>query len=149
IDTYDASRTGAERSDGTLQPRSGAPVATLLPDHFVFIGTRAGEEPAVVVGAPVPVRLLTGPDPDAPDDQQLRPDAAGGLVVPTDLRWIADFDRAVEVGMGLRVPLSEAAARAGFDRVLVLGVRTGGDGAGGLAELLRHHALGRKGLSVV
>ena len=45
-----------------------------------------------------------------------------------------DFDRAVERGMALRIPLGAAAA-AGLDRLLVLGVRATADGAEGARRL--------------
>ena len=50
--------------------------------------------------------------PTATGADQLTPTADGDLTIPDDLRWIADFDRAVEVGMGLKVPLTAATAPA-------------------------------------
>jgi hypothetical protein len=124
----------------------------LLPQRFVFIGYRAGAEPLVVVGNPVPPDLQAGPDPGAPDDDQLQHDQDGELHLPEQLRWIADFDRAVDVGMGMRIKLSRAQARAGFDRVLVLGVRLNSDPETvrtELQELLEHHARSRTGVAVL
>jgi hypothetical protein len=130
---------------------SRAPRAELLPDRFVFIGRTEGLEPVVVMGGPVPSSLATGPDPYAPPAEQLRPDG-DGLFVPEAMRWMTDFEEAVRVGMGIRVPLSGARARRGFDRVLVLGVRLGSGPLQAKAELealLEHHRLGRSGFGVV
>jgi hypothetical protein len=130
---------------------SRAPLATLLPDRFVFIGRTAGFDPLVVMGAPVPSPLTTGPDPYAPPAEQLRPDG-DGLFVPEPMRWMVDFDAAVRVGMGLRIPLGGARALAGFDRVHVVGVRFAADPVKAKAELevlLEHHRLGRSGMSLV
>jgi hypothetical protein len=130
---------------------SRAPKATLLPDRFVFIGRTAGQEPVVAMGAPVPSPLVTGPDPYAPPAEQLRPQD-GDLFVPEAMRWMVDFAEAVRVGMGIRVPLTGAQATAGFDRVLVVGVRLATDALTAKADLealLEHHRLGRSGMSLV
>ncbi len=131
---------------------SRAPKVTLLPERFVFIGYQGGEAPHVAIGTPVRQPLVVGPDPSAEKPDQLHHDAKGRLVVPDELRWMSDFDRAVEVGMGLRVPLTPAQARAGFDRVLVVGVRLGANAdqaASELQKLLRHHGWGRTGFALV
>ena len=134
-------------------PWAIAPHTTMLPQRFVFIGYPAGGgAPVVVVGNPVPPDLQVGPDGSATGPDQLRPDGAGGLSIPDGLAWVADFDRAVAIGMAMRVPLDAAQARGGFDRVLVLGVRLGEDAATArsrLEDLLRHHAYGRTGLAVL
>ncbi|MCY1039703.1 hypothetical protein OV208_00105 [Corallococcus sp. bb12-1] len=130
---------------------SRAPVARLLPDRFVFIGESAQEAPVVVLGAPVPASLMTGPDPYAAPADQLRQEA-GEVQVPPSLRWMVDFPSAVAVGMGLRVPLTSVQATLGFDRVLVLGLRSSADPASAQAELetlLEHHRLGTSGLTLL
>src|SRR5262249_18995234 len=122
---------------------SRAPRMTILPERFVFVGYRGSDPPLVMVGNPVPSPLAAGPDPSAAPADQLRHDASGDLIMPDELEWISDFDRAVEVGMGLRIPLTDSQAASGFDRVLVLGLRLGADQRQGAAELeglLRHHA---------
>lgn len=130
---------------------SRAPRVTIPPDRFVFIGYEQGAQTVVALGAPVETPLFVGPDPGAPEDEQLR-EEDGDLVVPDQLRWLSDFDRAVEAGMGLRVPLTPAQAERGFDRVLVLGVRLSADEAASKQELetlLRNHSRRRTGLAVV
>jgi hypothetical protein len=131
---------------------SSAPRVTILPDRFVFIGYEGTQAPMVVLGKAVASSLAVGPDPSAPKEEQLQHDAQGNLVVPDDMKWIADFDRAVDVGMAFRIPLTELQARSGFDRVLVVGLRLRADEQSSKIELetlLRHHALRRTGLSLV
>ena len=65
---------------------------------------------------------------------------------------MADFERAVDDGLGFKVDLTPAQARTGFDRLLVLGVRLSADeqqGAAALETLLAHHQYGRSGFSLV
>ncbi|WP_433380547.1 hypothetical protein [Streptosporangium sp. CA-115845] len=129
-----------------------APRVLLMPQRFVVIGFRAGEDPLVEVGAEVDRELFAGPDPSATGEDQLHHDERGNLVMPDRLRWLSDFDRAVEVGMGLRIPLTKEQAQGGFDRLLVLGVRIGSDaeqGAAQFGDLLRRHAHSRAGVAVV
>jgi hypothetical protein len=133
---------------------SSAPRATILPDRFVFLGyEQAGGQPSVVEpGAPVPSPLVVGPDPSAPAAEQLHHDEQGNLVIPDELRWLADFDAAEKVGMGIRIPLTQTQAAGGFDRVLVLGVRLGADEETAQTELdtlLRHHSYRGSGIAVV
>lgn len=131
---------------------ASAPKMNLLPDRFVFIGYRGTDAPLVALGNPVPSPLIVAPDPSAPPEDQLQHDADGNLVMPEELRWMSDFERAIEVGMGLRINLTEVQARAGFDRVLVVGLRLNADAQAGQTELeslLRHHAFSRTGLAVV
>jgi hypothetical protein len=122
-----------------------AATASALPDRFVFIGYHGSDAPLVALGAPVPSTLPVSPDPGAPEGEGLHLDANGNLVVPDALSWMSDFDRAVARGMGLRIPLTQAQAAQGFDRVLVVGLRLASDAAAGqheLETLLSHHADG-------
>ncbi|BEP14780.1 hypothetical protein acdb102_30910 [Acidothermaceae bacterium B102] len=131
-----------------------APRAALLPDRFVLVletGPESDASRTEVLGLPVPPTVFTGPDPLAPADQQLRPDN-GQLILPDQLAWLADFDRAVADGLGFRVDLSPQQAAGGFDRVYVVGLRgleSPADSATGLATLLAHHSAGRAGLALV
>lgn len=131
---------------------SHAPKVTILPDRFVFIGYEGGNATNVVLGNPVPSPLIAGPDPSAPKDGQLQHDAKGNLVVPDELKWLTDFDRAVAIGMGFRIDLTEVQRQRGFERVLVVGLRLNADEKEAKAELetlLQHHSFSRTGLAVV
>jgi hypothetical protein len=131
---------------------SQAPQVKQLPERFLVIGYRDGEQVLEALSEhPVAAPLYVGPDPAADPKDSIHPDGEN-LVVPNELRWLVDFDRAVEAGMGLAIDLDDASASAGFDRLLVLGVQLGLDdqeGKAALEELLHHHRVGRSGLSLV
>ncbi|HMA17109.1 MAG TPA: hypothetical protein VKS03_01590, partial [Thermoanaerobaculia bacterium] len=130
---------------------SEAPRAIALPDRFMFLGYSGGKPPVIVPGNPIPASLAVGPDPSAPDAEQLRQEN-GELVIPDALRWMTDFDKAVRVGMGFRVELDEIQAARGFDRVLVVGLRLSGDESDGqkiLSTLIEHHHFSGSGFSLV
>jgi hypothetical protein len=131
---------------------SHAPKCTLLPERFVFIGYEGTTITKVQIGSAVRTPLIAAPDPSAPKDEQLQHDAGGNLIMPEELKWIADFDRAVEVGMGMRIDLDPAQTARGFGRVLVIGLRLSADEQAGKKELetlFQHHAFTRTGFALV
>ena len=103
--------------------------AATLPDRFVVLAyfedptTHARSQVGRAVGNAIPDDLALAPDPANPESSITRDDQ-GRLVVPEPLRWLVDFDAAVAVGMGVRVPVAEPFDTRGFDRVLALGVRS-------------------------
>src|SRR5439155_9764953 len=119
--------------------------ARLLPDRFVAIGFQDGQSAPVFVaqGNVIPGDLVVSPDPSAPPAEQLQHDASGELVLPDEMLWLTDFDRALEVGMGIKVPLDPATMdlTKPIRRLVVLGVRldTPEITARALEELLVHH----------
>jgi hypothetical protein len=131
---------------------SRAPKVALMPDRFVFLGYAGSGPPLVVLGRPVPGTLLAGPDPSAPKEEQLRQDENGEIVIPEEMQWMVDFDRAIEVGMGFRIDLDPVQAVRGFDRVLVVGLRLAADETASqkdLETLIDRHRLSRTGFSLV
>ena len=131
---------------------SHAPKCTILPERFVFLGYEGSTVTKVQIGDTVPSPLITAPDPSAPKEEQLQHDADGNLIMPEELKWIADFERAVEVGMGMRIDLEPTQAARGFERVLVIGLRLSADAQAGKTELetlFQHHAFTRTGFSVL
>ncbi len=138
--------------DVSLSPGAWAraPRVRVMPDRFVITLYQDGAivgDPAV--GRPIPDPLIVGPDPSAP--------APNFEQVGTELRtdpniaWLTDFDRAVAIGMGLRIPLTPQQARTGFDRVIALGVRFSSDendATSRLAQLFESHHYTR-GLALV
>ena len=135
----------------TTRTWSGAPVVRALPERFVLRAERAGDTPLEVVGKAIPSPLVVGPDPEADAADQLS-QTDGVLRVPAAIRWMVDFDEAVSIGMGFRVPLTPQQAANGFDRLLVIGVRQtsdAGEGAGTLATLIAHHRFGATGFALV
>ncbi|MCE3555572.1 hypothetical protein LWC33_29525 [Pseudonocardia sp. RS11V-5] len=95
--------------------------ARLLPDRFTVLGYVGGQRVISVTGATIPPELVVSPDPGT-TDQLTVDEQTGVLHVPDDLLWLTDFDRAVQVGMGVRIPLDDN-TRAGVDRLVVFGMR--------------------------
>ncbi len=94
---------------------------------------------------------MPGPDPSAaPADQLKQKD--GEIVVPDEMRWMVDFDKAVEVGLGFRIDLDDIQSHRGFQRLLAVGIRLNSDEQKSQAlieELFKHHQYGRSGLSLL
>ena len=127
--------------------------ADLLPERFVLLGyqkdAQGFKEVLSALSAPIQAPFAVSPDPSASTESQFQFDEHGNLIVGDDLRWMLDFDEAVRRGMGFRIDLTSQQA-AGFDRLLVLGIRLGSDAAKGKAELetlFQHHYFSRAGFA--
>lgn len=111
------------------------PVATVVPEFWHVVTITDGVASPPVTGSRVIPPLQVGPDPNAsgfPSD----------IPVDEGMRWLVDFDAAVAVGMGIRIPISAAQMARGFDRILVYGIVATGPKEPGtelLARLLGHH----------
>lgn len=106
---------------------SQAPSAKLMPDRFVVTAYVGGRKVIEEVGQPIPDPLVVGMDPNPVDAGQGMEVVEDRISVPSDMRWMVDFEEAVQVGMGIRIEISETQARSGFDRLLVLGLRLSDD----------------------
>ena len=97
-----------------------APHTTMLTDRWVALGYRKGRPIFTAWGNPIPDRVATGLSPQA------QADVIGDNLPPVnkDMRWMIDFDAAVSIGMGLRIPLTAAELGNGIDRLLVIGVKS-------------------------
>jgi hypothetical protein len=108
-----------------------APFTNVLPERWLvmgFQGDAAGQ--LLAVGSPIADSLAVGPDPNGP-----------GPSTDDGMRWLADFDRAVQVGMGMRIPLTGAQTR-GFTRIVVFGLNTQlapADAVARFGDLLQAH----------
>ncbi len=110
-----------------------APRTYLLPDRFLIRLERGGN---IKEYAGLPIQkeegaLILGIDPNK--DEQFA-DTPAGRQVPEEIRWMIDFQKAVDIGMGVRIPLSPG-EQLGFDRLYVLGWLSQGN-ASAAAELL-------------
>ena len=143
--------------DATLPVRqstwSQVAEARALPDRLVLIGRVGGAETLNMLGNPIPSPLAVTPDPSADPDDQTKPLLDnGGIQFDEGMRWMVDFERAVKIGMGFRVPLDPVAFRRGFDELMVLGVRLradADDGKAALEALFNDHQRSRAGFSIV
>ena len=113
---------------------SRAVEARLLPDRYVVIATR-GAVTRQATGAPIvdPLALSVGPDSLSSDQAPIGPD--GTLLLDDAVRWTVDFDAAVASGMAIRLPIGGDDLQLGFDRVIVIGVKTSLDEIASSAQL--------------
>lgn len=118
----------------STQPESWmrAPLARVLPNFWTVLGYKNGQLVVNVNGGPIHDPLAAGPDP-SPDAKL---DEVG---VDDGIQWMVDFNAAETAGMGIRVKLSKAQATAGFDFLLVLGVKDTSDTPAQLANLFNAH----------
>ena len=91
--------------------------ARALPDRWIVVGWPiGGTTPVIRAGLPIPEPLALTVNPNAP--------AADDGPVEDDVLWTVDYQRALEVGMAIDVPLDEPhGGRNGFSQLLVLGVK--------------------------
>src|SRR5262249_42197724 len=107
------------------------PTTVVLPDRWLALGYRAGARRFAALGKPIADALALGPDPG---------DAAATLLGDA-AHWLLDFDRALDAGMAVRIPLAPDDL-GGLDRLVVLGVRASLDAdetADRLSALLDGH----------
>lgn len=108
-----------------------APFADVLPERWIvigYLGNAAGQ--VLAVGPAIPEILQLGPSPTS----------AGPLSDP-GMKWLTDFNTAVQAGMAFRIALTPQQQR-GFTRIVVLGLKTGlhsTDSAARLGDLLQAH----------
>jgi hypothetical protein len=114
-----AATSGAKSSDWTT-----AATTKLLPDRFIVCAYDDRNNVTRQAGAEIADGLTLSPSPSGGDPVQ---DPA--------LKWMRDFDEAVKLGLGIRVPLTAALAASGFARVLVVGVKSRLDPATAPARL--------------
>ncbi|HSD41120.1 MAG TPA: hypothetical protein VLD36_04560 [Burkholderiales bacterium] len=113
------------------------PRSFVMPDRFAIITIAGGAVIHQVFGKPIPDDLILGPDPEQLEAKLDRDGTTGRLVTDPKLRWLFDFDTAVEVGLALRIPLEMPWPRSGFDRVVALGLRLTSDADEAAARVAR------------
>ncbi|MDK2742062.1 MAG: hypothetical protein NDI90_04045 [Nitrospira sp. BO4] len=108
-----------------------APHTRVLPDRWVVLAYR-GERPLITAwGNQIPDQLAVGP---APQETGALPDH-DNLPIDEGMRWMIDFATAESVGMGVRIVLTEEQVKAGFERVVVLGIKASLDAPATAARL--------------
>ncbi|MGC4070209.1 MAG: hypothetical protein QM784_37225 [Polyangiaceae bacterium] len=111
-----------------VQLRSGSwtrPGEAVLPDRWVYITYRGGTK-KIHTGKRILEPLACTLDPSASREQRSALES-GEFYIDDNIRWTVDFSRAVDVGMGIEIPLTPTEATpitGGFDRVIVVGVKT-------------------------
>lgn len=129
-----------------------APKAVLLPDRFIAIAFSSNNKEIHPFENPVRDYLPVGIDPNLTADKQIRKDEDKELLLNEDLKWIADFDEAVKVGMATKINLNSTIAASGFDKLFVVGLRFSENeetGSKKLKELFDHHFESKDGFGLL
>lgn len=131
---------------------TGAPKAIALPDRFVAIAYNGQNKRNILFNKLVKENLAVGPDPSLPKADNIQKDDDGNLIVNEDLKWMVDFDKAVEAGMGVRINLQGQEINNGFDKLFVVGLRFSSDEQNGkalLEKLLDDHFYSSDGMELI
>jgi len=119
------------------------PHSKVMPDRFVVLTmSQNGEFRHLVAGKPLPPeRLIVGINPETFDTETFQYDADGNLIVDDNIKWLTDFDTAVENGMAVTITLDEEDLSEGFKKVFVIGVKntTALEGKELLEALIENH----------
>ena len=79
----------------------------------------------IAVGNPVDDKLQLGLDPQKFDNLSLFTiDENGNMNIDDDMKWMTDYDIAVSKGMGITMDITDDEYNNGFDRLIVLGVKS-------------------------
>jgi hypothetical protein len=128
------------------------PRVKVLPDRLVLQLSRGGAIVHEQVGALVDDVVQAGPSPLQADSRgSWSRNTEGEIVFDAGSQWLRDFDVAVGAGLGFRVALGPG-DEAGFDELLVVGLKhslDAADSAARLQELLLGHRYSNKGLALV
>jgi hypothetical protein len=122
----------------------------IMPEKFYVYGLRGGEVRAKVRGNTIPFPLIMGPNPED-EEEDLQPMLDGDLRISPKMKWMVDFDEAVDKGMGFIIDDvidEDNRVTLGYDRLLVVGVRmttTRDQGKQLVEELFSHHYNGNSG----
>ncbi|RNI30687.1 hypothetical protein [Rufibacter latericius] len=128
-----------------------APRTQLLPDKFVVHLLNGDEVVDSFVGAVVPDTVFLGPDPFLAENAFKK--TGNAIELDQSFAWLADFDKAVEQGLGLKIPVKPEHFRRGkIERILVMGLLSSSkpqDSQEMLEGLLENHLYSRKGFSIL
>ncbi|HET6318371.1 MAG TPA: hypothetical protein VFG86_18100, partial [Chloroflexota bacterium] len=100
-----------------------APRALLLPDRWIALGYNPDIRVFAVGGNPIPEQLAVGPEPELSTTLPANPPTDAMEAIDGGMRWLVEFEAAVQVGMGIRVRLPDSVASTGLARVVVVGVK--------------------------
>lgn len=92
-----------------------APLARALPNQWIVLGYKNGNLVVNQTGLPIADPLPAGPNPKSDKVDQFGLDEG--------MKWMVDFATAEKAGMGIRIKLTKEIAAAGFEFLLVMGIR--------------------------
>jgi len=134
-----------------------APHTYALPERFAVVTLKDGRFQHVAVSNKITDKLQLGTDPaffsnkDENGDPIYKIDENGDLVIEDGLKWMTEYRRAVEMGMGVTLPLTEKQYNDGFDKLLVLGVKSDDvlNSKALLEKLLLNHVYAPDGMNIL
>ena len=131
-----------------------APHSRVMPDRFVLMLFRAERLVQSALGNPIDDIVVTGPAPlDDEGKSTLKRDKDTQRIdFGEDFAWIADFSLAEKQGLAFRVRLSQDEMAAGFDQLLVLGLKLSAAEADTqtlVEDLIHNHHYSPKGFALV
>ncbi len=137
----------------TIKPDSWTrpPQSKVMPDKFVFTGFN-GKNKKEIIGNLIPDPLIVGPDPLNTDDSFDTTTDVNDIKLGIEFDWTIDFEKAVQIGLGFKIPLDEPFASKGFDKIFVLGLKWTAnetDGSEKTEELITDHHYSPGGFSLL
>lgn len=130
---------------------TNAPKVMGLPDRMAVVCYNGNNKRVVLFDNPVSENLAAGPDPSLPDNLQMKQEN-GDLKVNEDLKWMVDFEKAIEVGMGVKIDLAGQETTLGFDKIFVLGLRISSDETASqelVEKLFSDHFYSKTGMGLI
>lgn len=131
---------------------SRAPRTNMLPDKFVVLCYQGDSLVKEVPGAVIQDELYVGPDPLESEAAFKQAEDDNMIVFGSEYDWTSDFDKAVEKGMGFKIPLNADEAQTGFDKILVVGIYASADATEGkqaVETMIGNHHYSPKGFGIV
>lgn len=128
------------------------PAVEALPDKFVVVLKKGITERTELFEYGVTENLAVGIDPSLSPDKQIQKDANGNLILNDEVQWMVDFDKAIQVGMAIKINLTAAEYTNGFDSLKVIGIRLSSNEQQGkkeLEDLLSHHFYSKNGFGLL
>jgi hypothetical protein len=119
------------------EPWTRAPLTRAMPNFWILLGYKNGRLVLNSQGGPIREPLAAGPDPS----HSAVVDEVG---IDAGMKWMVDFNEAEAAGMGIRAQLTKEVVAAGFDFLLVMGIKdaaagTNVDWTARLTELFNAH----------
>lgn len=105
------------------------PVSKVMPDAFMVYAYDHSGNVVTAQMNNIPDELKMGIDPSLDTDDPNNPpsftqDDDNDIVANDDVKWMIDFDAAIENGTGIKMDITEPQYSQGFAKILVLGVKS-------------------------
>ncbi|WP_286970140.1 hypothetical protein [Flavobacterium sp. UBA4854] len=123
-----------------------------LPDKFVVTLYNGSTKKTILFDNPVKENLAVSVDPSLNGTDQLTKDANNDLILNEELSWMVDFEKALQVGMAIKIDLTTTEAEKGFEKLFVTGISFTSnekDGQLQLQKLITNHFYSKNGFELL